>query len=256
MLSWLSDYRQKNIALKSQCKKALYYPLFVFIIAMLISLGLLLFVIPRFQTIFTNFHTKLPLITTIILQCSLTLQHHSISIFLSGILLFLLIRMAINNHYFKRYLEQAMLKIPSLKNAMTLSITTMWSQITATMITAGTPLITALNTATKITTNQLIQKKLSAIITSVTSGNSLHSAMKETKLFTPSIIQMILVAESTGTLANMLSNIANQSEQELNELLNTYLKLLEPLTMILLALITGALIAGLYLPIIRLGSAF
>lgn len=149
-----------------------------------------------------------------------------------------------------------MLKIPSLKNAMTLSITTMWSQITATMITAGTPLITALNTATKITTNQLIQKKLSAIITSVTSGNSLHSAMKETKLFTPSIIQMILVAESTGTLANMLSNIANQSEQELNELLNTYLKLLEPLTMILLALITGALIAGLYLPIIRLGSAF
>ena len=118
---------------------------------------------------------------------------------------------------------------------------------------SGMPLLKAIATSSGTTQNWRYQLALQNISKSISNGKTLHGAMAEQKLFPAKVIQLIALGEETGTLDVMLEKIAVIYNEELNHITDNLNNLLEPIIMLILGVLVGGLIIGMYLPIFRLG---
>jgi len=255
MLIQLADYQEQMLALRAKIIKALFYPLSIALAAVLITLGLLMFVVPQFETIFANFGAQLPFFTQMILQVSATVHAHGKK---TGLILLIAIisYRTLIRHFsqFSAWRDRFWLKIPLIGPLMTTAIFAQWTRILATLINAGLPLVEALCMANRTVANQSIQTALQDVIHQISAGSSFHQALSRHACFSRSMIQMITIGENAGQLAAMLEKIADSQQQILNRAIDYFSKWLEPAMMMILAIIIGSLIIAMYLPVFKLGA--
>lgn len=255
MLRRLAEYLAKTASIKIKIRKAMYYPVTVISISLIISGLLLVFIVPQFENLFNSYGGKLPLFTRIIIQLSnITKNYWYIvlgTIFFGGYFLQYFRR---KSHRFHYLIDKIMLKLPILNNLLQKTIIARMMRTLATTLTAGIPMIDALNCAASVANNKVYSQAIFQIRDDVTTGQQIHSAMSVTHIFPSMVVQMISVGEESGTISTMLDKIANFYEEEVNSIVNTLGTLMEPIIIIILSIIIGSFVLAMYLPIFKLGS--
>lgn len=255
LLTRIAEHREHMDHLKRKIKKALFYPVIVLMIALLMTLGLLIFIVPQFASIFASFGAPLPLMTRIVIGLSHELLTYG---WLVGILLGFGIwcfhHAGKNNPTFAYQRDHAMLTIKLIGPMLRQAITARIASTLAIMLAAGMTLIDALQIAAEASGNLVYRQALRAISDEILTGQRLTMAMQKQVLFSPLMIDMVAVGEESGKLDLMLSKVANFYDEQVNHSTHQLTTLMEPLVMLILGLLIGILVIALYLPIFRLGS--
>ena len=255
ILKRLADYLEKSENLKRKIKKAMTYPTVILIVAFGVSLILLLFVVPQFQTIFKSFGAELPLFTRMVVN---------FSAFLRSYFWMAIVGVAFGIFSVKRSMKQSkmirekwdtyLLKIPVIGGLLRKGIVSRYTRTLAITLDAGVPIIEAMTLMENVMGNLIYTRAVKQICKDVASGNQLYVSMANTKLFPNMVVQMVSIGETSGALADMLNKVADYYEEEVNGIVDNLSSLLEPLIMVVLGGIIGTFVVAMYLPIFKLGS--
>ncbi|GAB3753609.1 type II secretion system F family protein [Lysobacter olei] len=255
VLDTIASYKENIESLKGKIKKALFYPATVIAVAIIVSAILLIFVVPQFEKTFESFGAELPAFTQLILSASdfMIAYWWAVLAVVAGSITALV--MAKNRSpAFANFLDRMMLKLPVVGQILHHSSIARFARTTAVTFKAGVPLVEALTTVAGATGNQVYENAVYRIRDDVAVGYQMNMAMKQTNLFPHMVTQMVAIGEEAGALDDMLFKVAEFYEQEVNNAVDALSSLLEPLIMIILGVIVGSMVVGMYLPIFKLAA--
>ncbi len=255
LLDKVATYKEKTEALKKKIKKALFYPAAVLAVAVIVTLILLLFVIPQFESLFKGFGADLPAFTRMVIDLSQFLQENG---WWMGVLV---VGSVIGFGYFhkrsramRQIVDRGMLKLPIVGPILVKAAIARYARTLATMFSAGVPLVEAMDSVAGATGNIVYEEGVYRMRDEVATGQRLQRAMENTGLFPNMVIQMIAVGEESGSLDAMASKVADFYELEVDTAVDSLSSLLEPLIMAILGVLVGGLVVAMYLPIFKLGA--
>lgn len=255
LLDKVATYKEKTEALKKKVKKALFYPTAVLVVAVIVTIILLIFVIPQFESLFKGFGADLPAFTQMVINLSRFVQSDGLEIAVvigAGVAAF--------RYFYKRSkkmretLDRWMLKFPIIGPILNKSAIARYARTLSTMFAAGVPLVEALESVAGATGNIVYENAVMKMRDEVATGQRLQRAMEATGLFPNMVIQMIAVGEESGSLDSMSAKVATFYEAEVDNAVDSMSSLLEPLIMAILGVLVGGLVIAMYLPIFKLGS--
>ena len=255
ILERLATYMEKILAIKSKIKSALFYPITVLVVALIVTWIIMVFVIPSFKSVFTSFGANLPWLTTVVIDISDFFVKWWWAIFLMMIGAFIGLRIAIKRSEALRYLiHRYSLKIPVIGTILEKATIARWTRTLQTMFAAGVPLVESLDAVGGASGNLVYIAATKRIQTDVSTGTSLTNAMGAVNLFPSMVIQMTQIGEESGSLDNMLGKIADFYEREVDDAVAALSSLLEPVMIVFLGVFVGGLVVAMYLPIFKLGA--
>ncbi|MET0091063.1 MAG: type II secretion system F family protein [Candidatus Thiodiazotropha sp.] len=256
LLDKIATYKEKTESIKGKIKKAMFYPAAIVVAAIVVTSILLIFVIPQFESLFTNFGADLPAFT----QMAVNLSHAAREwwwVFLlgGGLAGYLIAGAWKRSRSFRHSVDRMMLKIPVIGMILNKSAIARFSRTLATMSAAGVPLVEALDSVAGATGNVVYSDAVLRMREDVATGQSLQLAMKQRNLFPNMVVQMVAIGEESGSLDDMLNKVADFYEEQVDNAVDAMSSLMEPLIMVVLGTLVGGLVVAMYLPIFKMGSA-
>ena len=255
LLDRLATYKEKTLALKGKIKKALFYPVMVILVAILITAIIMYFVIPSFKQVFTSFGADLPYPTLVVIAMSdFVVANWYWMLFGSlgaGYFGFQAWR---RSPSFQRLVDRYMLKIPVIGELLQKASVARWSRTLSTTFAAGVPLVDALDSVGPASGNAVYKDATKQVQAEVNVGTSLAQSMQNTGVFPNMAVQMTGIGEESGALDSMLSKVADYYEREVDETVDALASLIEPVIMVVLGVIIGGIVVAIYLPIFKLGQ--
>lgn len=251
----LAVYAEKAEALKAKIKKALYYPSAVLVIALIITSILLIFVVPQFKMIFSNFGAELPVFTQMVLSLSNFMQKFGMFILGGSIITsWILVATFKSSIKFRDKVDTYTLTLPVVGEILQKAAIARFTRTLATTFAAGVPLMSALDAAANASSNIVYRTATQFIRSEVAGGNQVFTAMRGTGVFPEMVVQMIAIGEEAGSMDDMLTKVADIYERQVDDLVDNLTRLLEPFIMAVLGLVMGSLIMAMYLPIFQMGN--
>ncbi|MFC3033363.1 type II secretion system F family protein [Pseudoalteromonas fenneropenaei] len=248
-------YKEKAEALKSKIKKAMFYPIAVIVVALIVTSILLVFVVPQFQDIFNGFGAELPAFTLMVIALSEFMQAYWwVILFAIGGFIYAYKEMLIKSKPLRNFNDRMVLQLPVVGDILKKAAVARYARTLSTTFAAGVPLVDALDSAAGASGNVIYRDAIVDIKGEVSSGNQMNWAMRNTKIFPDMVVQMVSIGEESGSLDSMLAKVASIYEQEVDDAVDGLSSLLEPLIMAVLGVLVGGLIVAMYLPIFQLGS--
>ena len=248
-------YKEKSEALKSKIKKAMFYPIAVMVVALIVTSILLIFVVPQFQDIFSGFGAELPSFTLFVIGISEFMQEYWWMILVALVGFGFAFKEAkFRSLKLRDATDRAILKLPVIGMILNKAAVARYARTLSTTFAAGVPLVDALDSAAGASGNAVYRYAILDIKAEVSSGNQMNWAMRNSKIFPDMVIQMVAIGEESGSLDGMLAKVATIYEQEVDDAVDGLSSLLEPLIMAVLGVLVGGLIIAMYLPIFQLGS--
>ncbi|GHD74250.1 type II secretion system protein F [Luteimonas padinae] len=255
VLETIATYKENIESLKGKIKKALFYPATVVAVALIVSSILLVFVVPQFEAVFSNFGADLPAFTKLIVAASdFMVAWWWLILLIVGGSIFAAIFFFKRSPAFQHFCDRAILKIPVIGQVMHNSSIARFSRTLATTFKAGVPLVEALDIVAGATGNTVYEKAVHNIKDDVAVGYQLNMAMKQVNLFPHMVVQMAAIGEEAGALDTMLFKVAEFYEEEVNNAVDALSSLLEPMIMIFIGGVVGSMVIGMYLPIFKLAA--
>jgi type IV pilus assembly protein PilC len=255
ILDRLATYKEKILALKAKIKSALFYPVAVITVAIVVTWVIMVFVIPSFKKVFTSFGANLPAPTLFVMAISdFFVAYWWLMlgvIFASLFTFFLLLR---RSETFRYAVDRIKLKIPIVGPIVEKATIARWTRTLATMFAAGVPLVESLDAVAGASGNAVFVEGTHKVQNEVSTGTSLTNAMHNTGLFPSMVLQMTQIGEESGALDNMLSKVAEFYEREVDDAVGALTSLLEPVIIVFLGVVIGGLVVAMYLPIFKLGQ--
>jgi type II secretory pathway component PulF len=253
VLGQIADFQAREKEMRGKVMVALLYPVVLLVLALGVLIFLLVFFIPRFQTIFTGFGAELPLLTQIIVSTSELLRSWGIVLALGlGIGAFFL-RTWFLSERGRRVWEGLILKAPVIGPLVAQFSMSRFCRMLGTLLGAGVPLVNCLNVARRSIGNQILVDAVTNSIERVKEGKPLGPSLGDCRmLFSGATLEMIAVAEESGRLDQELVRIANVTEGDLDRQLKTAVALAEPLMLFLIAGFIGIIFIGMVIPIFSL----
>jgi len=256
VLDTIASYKENIESLKGKIKKALFYPATVIAVAILVSAILLVFVVPQFQQVFASFGADLPAFTKMIVAASdFMIAYWWLILGIVIGLIFTFIYFKKRSLAFSHFLDRMMLKLPVVGQILHNAAIARFARTLAVTFKAGVPLVEALDIVSGATGNTVYEKAVQRIREDVSVGYQMNMAMKQVNLFPHMVVQMTAIGEEAGALDAMLFKVAEFYEQEVNNSVDALSSLLEPMIMIFIGIIVGAMVVGMYLPIFKLAAA-
>ena len=252
----LAEQQERQRILQKKVIKALRYPLFVVAVALVVSIGMLVFVLPEFVAVYQAFDAPLPAFTVAVITLSAGLQHYGLLLLpLPGALGFLWRWQCRRSPAWQRAAQHGLLRLPLIGRLcrggqlcvifMTLSLTQQ----------SGLTLLQGLQAAEKTLSQRIWREAIALLQQHIASGFPLHQALAHHPLFTPLCYQLIKVGEEAGALDTLLIRLGEWHESSTHELADNLAAALEPLMMLVTGILVGALVIAMYLPIFNLGAA-
>lgn len=253
VLAQIADFQAREKELKSKVMTALMYPVILLVLALGVLIFLLVFFIPRFQTIFAGFNAELPLITQVIVKASEIVRGYGLFLGAAAIVGFFMVRTWLNSPTGRRWWEGLMLKIALIGPLVAQFAMARFCRMLGTLLQAGVPLISALNVARRSIGNQVLIDAVSDSIDRVKEGKPLGKSLAQNRsLFPGAIVEMISVAEESGKLDVELMRIATVTEGDLDRQLKATVALAEPVMLFVIAALIGTIFIGMVIPIFSL----
>lgn len=255
LLDKVATYKEKTEALKKKIKKALFYPAAVLVVAVVVTMILLIFVIPQFESLFKGFGADLPAFTQMVINMSKFVQSKGwILAVVAGGAGYAFFYFKKRSRPMRRALDRMILKAPVVGPIIEKAAIARYSRTLATMFAAGVPLVEALTSVAGATGNIVFEEATLRIRDEVSTGQRLQRSMESTGLFPNMVIQMIAVGEESGSLDSMASKVADFYEADVDAAVDAMSSLLEPLIMAILGVLVGGMVIAMYLPIFKLGA--
>ncbi|HDS1625940.1 TPA: type II secretion system F family protein [Stenotrophomonas maltophilia] len=255
VLDTVATYKENIEALKGKIKKALFYPIMVVVVAMLVSGIMLVFVVPQFEDVFKSFGAELPAFTQMVVNLSRFMVSWWWLIFLIVVGSAVGAIMAYKRSpKMQHAVDRFVLKVPVIGQIMHNSAIARFSRTTAVTFKAGVPLVEALGIVAGATGNTVYEEAVLRMRDDVSVGYPVNMSMKQTNLFPHMVIQMTGIGEEAGALDAMLFKVAEYYEQEVNNSVDALSSLLEPMIMVFIGTIVGGMVIAMYLPIFKLGA--
>ena len=251
----LADQQARQQHLRNKVIKALRYPLFILMVAVAVSGGMLLFVLPEFVSVYASFNAPLPAFTAAVMALSVGLQRWG------GWLAVALLLAAAGWRALRQcspawqlWEQRLMLRLPLFSNLWRGSQLSQIYAILQLTQQAGITLLQGLQAAEATLTTRLWRDAVVELQQHITRGEPLHQAMRAHPLFTPLCMQLVLVGEEAGALDTMLARLAEWHEARTLALADALAASLEPVMMVIVGAIVGTLVIAMYLPVFGLGN--
>ena len=254
ILNRLSKYIEKNIRLKRQVKAALFYPATIVAVAFIVIVVLLVYVIPIFAKMFTDFGGTLPAPTRMVIGASNFMQSNILIII--GIIVAAIFgaRKYYKTQNGRLVVDNIILKMPVFGMLARKISVANFTRTLGTLISSGVPILDGLEIVAKTSGNKVVENAIYATRQSISEGKTLSEPLETTKVFPPMVVQMIAVGETTGALDAMLSKIADFYDEEVDSTVGILTSLLEPILMIFLGIVIGFIVVAMYLPIFKMAG--
>jgi type IV pilus assembly protein PilC len=253
VLDTIATYKENIETLKGKIKKALFYPATIVAVAILVCGILLVFVVPQFREAFQSYGADLPAFTELVFGLSAFMVRWWWLFALGaaaaiGGFIFALKRSPAMAHF----IDRMMLKLPIIGQVLHNAAIARFARTLAVTFSAGVPLVEALDTVAGATGNQVYEQAVHRMKNDVAVGYPVNVAMKQVNLFPHMVVQMTAIGEEAGALDTMLYKVAEFYEQEVNNAVDALSSLIEPLVMVVIGTMVGAIVIAMYLPIFKL----
>jgi len=253
VLNQISDFRAREQDLIGKVKAAMVYPIILGILAIGVVIFLMTFFIPQFTSIFSSFGANLPLITQIVIGCSNILRKYFLIVVVVLVIGFVAWRRIVATPAGRRRLEQIILATPYLGRVIAQFALVRFARMLGTLVAAGVPLVASLRVAREAIGNQILADTVNKAIEQVQRGEPLSRSLAGSpRLFPPSVVEMIAVAEETARLDKELLRLAATYEADLDRQLRILVAIVEPAMLFIMASIIGTVVVGMLLPIFSL----
>lgn len=257
LLDKIATYKEKIESIKGKIKKAMFYPAAVIVVAVLVTVLIMMFVVPQFESLFASFGSDLPAFTKFVVSMSRWLQEWWFLAF--GAIfaaIYLIGYVWKRSRKFRLWVDRLLLKLPIIGVIVNKSSIARFARTTSTMFAAGVPMVEALESVAGATGNIVYSDAVLRMREDVATGQSLQLTMKQQNIFPHMVIQMVAIGEESGSLEDMLSKVADFYEEEVDNMVDALSSLLEPIIMVVLGTLVGGLIVAMYLPIFHMAEAF
>ncbi len=255
LLERLAVYMEKTEAMKSKIKSALMYPISVLIVAFVVTAVIMIFVVPAFKEVFSNFGADLPAPTLAVIAISEIFVKFWWLIFgglFGGFYFFM--QAWQRNEKMQHVMDRILLKMPIFGNLVDKSCVARWTRTLSTMFAAGVPLVEALDSVGGAAGNSVYEIATKKIQQEVSTGTALTVAMTNANLFPSMVLQMCSIGEESGSIDHMLGKAADFYEAEVDDMVAGISSLMEPIIIVILGTVIGGIVVAMYLPIFKLGQ--
>jgi type IV pilus assembly protein PilC len=248
----IADQLESEDALRRQVKSAMVYPTVVMIFAMVVLLALVAFIVPVFVGVFKQFGGSLPAITQITVGMSHVVTHQWYLLIGGTVGTVWAFRKWKSSHKGRGQWDKLRLRIPFKIGDIVQKIAlARWSRTLSALVTAGVPLLQALDITAKTAGNRVIEDAMGAVIESVTRGGTISGPLKDAPVFPSMVVHMLGVGEETGAMDQMLSKIADFYEDQVEASVKSLTSILEPVMLVVVGGIVGFIVVSMYMPLFK-----
>ncbi|MEE9137026.1 MAG: type II secretion system F family protein [candidate division NC10 bacterium] len=254
ILNRLAAYIEKSLTLKSRIKSAMFYPMTIVSVALVVVVFLLIYVIPTFQGLFANFGATLPLPTVIVLELSNFVRAYLLYMIGGLVGLIMGIRAYYKTAGGRRRIDGLMLQLPIVGPLIRKVAVAKFTRTLGTLVSSGVAILEGLDITARTAGNMVVEEAVQKARAAIAQGKTIAEPLQESKVFPPMVVQMIAIGEQTGALDRMLNKVADFYEEEVDIAVGTLTAMLEPLMVIFLGVVVGGVVIAMYLPIFKLIS--
>jgi type IV pilus assembly protein PilC len=254
VLKRLAEFSEKAQKIKGKVKAALFYPVAVMFVAVGILILLMVFVVPKFQEVFSGMGMKLPGFTLLVLGISNLIKNNILMS--AGMLVVLVIAflLLIKTKLGRRLWDKFKLKMPALGPVISKVAISRFTRTLGTLVSSGVPILQALTIVKETAGNVIIANAVAKVHESVKEGETITAPLESSGVFPPMVVSMVDVGEQTGALPEMLMRIADDYDEQVDNAVASMTSLLEPIMIIFLAVIVGSIVIAMFLPLISMIS--
>ncbi|MCI0528175.1 MAG: type II secretion system F family protein [Nitrospira sp.] len=247
-------YLKRMLAVRKKVISALSYPIFLLVVGISVIFFLLTYVMPTFMEIFKDSETQLPLATQRLIFVVGFLQNYFLYLLLGMVVIIVFIYQSYQTSWGKQWLDSFILKIPIIGQVMERHYMITLSRTLSTTLSGGISLVPALGMVAEALPNQVWSKKVQEVSGRVQEGVSLAQSLAQSEAFPKMSLEMIDVGENSGSLVEMLGEVADFHEDELDLYLGRVTTWVEPVMLLVMGIIVAMIVISMYLPIFHLAG--
>jgi len=255
ILNRLAAYIEKAMKLKKKVKSAMTYPTTIVCIAVGVIAVIMIFVIPTFEKLFSDFGGALPMPTQIVINISNFVVHY-ILVIIGGFIGFIaIVKRIYRTEKGRRVMDAWALKLPIFGILIRKVSVAKFTRTLGTMLSSGVPILDGLDIVARTSGNKTVETAIFRVRQSISEGKTIAEPLEKSGVFPPMVCQMIAVGEQSGALDTMLNKIADFYDDEVDDAVGNLTAMMEPLLMLFLGVTVGGLVIAMYLPIFKLAGA-
>ncbi len=254
VLNRLSEFMEKAQKIKGKVIAAMFYPVAVMVVAVVIMAVLMIYVIPQFESVFAGMMegAQLPAFTRLVLGISRAIKDHILyTLAVIGVVVGIFLWI-IRTKAGRRIWDKFKLKVPVFGPVVSKVAISRFTRTLGTLVSSGVPILQALQIVKETSGNVIVASAVGAVHESVKEGETITAPLEASGVFPPMVISMVDVGEQTGALPEMLLKIADNYDEEVDNAVSAMTSLLEPIMIIFLAVVVGSIVIAMFLPLIAL----
>ena len=254
VLDRLAQFMEKAMRIKGKVKAAMFYPIAVLIVAIVIMAILLIFVIPKFKDVFGDLtgDDGLPEFTQFVLDISDTVKENAFGTATGMFAFMLTLSLCGKSKHGRFVLDKLALFFPIIGPVVEKVSIARFARTLGTLINSGVPILQALNIVKDTSGNTVVAQAVQDVHDSVKEGETIVAPLEASRVFPPMVISMVDVGEKTGDMPQMLEKIADTYDEEVDRAVESMTSLIEPVMIVFLAVIVGSIVIAMFLPLIRM----
>ena len=254
ILERLAEFMEKSNKIRNKVKGAMVYPMVVMVMAVVILVVLMVFVIPKFKEIFDDLlqGKSLPLLTQMVIDTSNFIAHQwyiGLGVIVACVMAFKAFKATKSGQV---ALDKFKLRLPIFGTLLRKTAIGNFSRTLGTLMTGGVPILQALNIVKEVTNNAVLSRAVEQVHDSVKEGETIVVPLEASGVFPSMVVSMVQVGEETGALPEMLMRIAENYDDEVDTAVDALTSVIEPIMIILLALIVGTIVIAMFMPMISI----
>ncbi len=255
LLSHIVTIEKERQATVRSIKKALLYPLMIFVVAILVLLFILIAVVPTFESLYASSGAELPLLTQNIMSLSQWVLSDAgfRGLLIIFILMGLLLRAYQKSTIFRYQIDRLSLKVPFFRHILIASFNARFGMVMAIMIVSGVPMIKGLSLLNAGIDNRYLQKQVALLSQQISTGKSLSFSGENSHIFTDVMLTLIAVGEMSGQLVQSLTKAGEYHQIIVETRITRFIALLDPIALLFVGIIVGIILIALYLPLFSMG---
>lgn len=249
ILEKLSTHMEKNEKTKSQIKTAMIYPVIIIVVGIAVIMGMMMFVVPQFQSMLKDSGQALPWVTQVVVDCSDFTKKYFVYMILGMIGFVLALKSFLKTAAGKEFFDKYIIKVPIFGGIILKGNLSGFTRTLSTLLNAGIPVTDALDICIKTIDNLVVQNDIKLVKRAVIQGKTLAEPIMKISYFPPMVGQMVKIGEQTGELDNMLVRVSDVFEDEVANLVSNMTKMIEPVILVVLGGAVGFILIAMYMPV-------
>lgn len=254
ILNRLATFREKAAKIAGKVKSAMVYPSIIVTVAVIITSGLMIFIVPKFEKTFTELleGDPLPGLTQFVMGIS-KFMINNVSLLVPMIIgVIIAFKLILKVPFLKFYIDWTKYNLPLVGDIVSRSAISKFSRTLGTLMGSGVAILNSLNIVKETSGNEVVAQAVVKVYEAVKEGENMAGPLQETHIFPEMVISMIEVGEETGKLPEMLDKIADTYDEEVDNAVSALTSMIEPIMMVGLAVVIGGIVISMFMPMIKI----